>query len=385
MKSFVYGRSAAVLTLSALALTSCGMFGGDGEDVESQSAQASEAPSHEGWDFEAEGGVLDFGEVTGTLNGGGASSHEQAMDRWTEIFAQTSSATVNYASVGSGDGRSGLMTGEYAFAGSDAVLNEEEMQEAQDRCGPQGAFHLPTYISPIAVAINLDGVDEVNLGPEALADIFAGEITAWDDPRIAEHNDEALPSTPITVIHRSDGSGTTENFMEYLEAAAHNWDYEASGDWPEDLTAEFGSGTGGVLEQLERNEGGITYADAGQVPEEFVTAALAVGDDYTQLSAEAAAQAVALSDRLEGGPGNDMGFVISRDTAQTGAYPLVQIAYTIWCNQYDTEEEAQLAAAFATYLVSEEAQYLSANVAGSSPLSEDLRQEALDSIDRITW
>ncbi|GAB3846281.1 phosphate ABC transporter substrate-binding protein PstS [Nesterenkonia populi] len=382
MKSFVHHRCAVVLTVSALALTSCGT---SGEALESQSAQASEASTHEGWNFEGEGGVLDFGEVTGTLNGGGASSHEPAMKRWVEIFAQISSATVNYASVGSGDGRAGLMTGEYAFAGSDAVLNPEEMQEAQDRCGPQGAFHLPTYVSPIAVAVNLDGVDEVNLSAETLADIFAGEITHWDDPRIAEHNEEALPSTGITVIHRSDNSGTTENLTEYLEAAAYNWEYPAGGDWPEELTAEFGSGTGGVLEELEHQEGGITYSDAGQVPEEFVKASLYVGGEYTDLSPEDASQAVSVSERLEGGPGNDMGFVLSRDTEEIGTYPLVQIAYTVWCNQYDSEEEAQLAAAFATYLVSEEAQATAANAAGASPMPEELRTEALDSIDRITW
>ncbi len=74
-----------------------------------------------------------------------------------------------------------------------------------------------------------------------------------------------ISSTDITVIHRSDTSGTTENFTEYLEEAAYNWEWSSSGDWPADLTAEFGSGTTGVLEELARHDGGITYADAGQV------------------------------------------------------------------------------------------------------------------------
>ncbi|WP_258935366.1 substrate-binding domain-containing protein [Nesterenkonia pannonica] len=84
-----------------------------------------------------------------------------------------------------------MLTGEYAFAGTDAVLDPDEVEQSQERCGPQGAFHLPTYVSPIAVAVNLEEVDELNLSPEVLADIFSG-VASWDDPRIAEHNEEDL-------------------------------------------------------------------------------------------------------------------------------------------------------------------------------------------------
>ena len=110
----------------------------------------------------------------------------------------------------SGAGRENLLAGAVDFAGSDAALDEEERAKVVETCGPKGAMNIPVYISPVAVPFNLKGVTELNLKPDTLAKIFDRKITVWNDPAIAADNPgAALPATKITVVNRSDESGTT--------------------------------------------------------------------------------------------------------------------------------------------------------------------------------
>ena len=114
------------------------------------------------------------------------------------------------------------------------MLKEEEITQSQAVCGPDGAIDLPVYVSPIAIIYNLPEVAELNLAPATIAGIFNGTITQWNAPEIAADNPGVeLPDLAITPVNRSDESGTTENFTEYLAAAAGDaWPHEASGDWP---------------------------------------------------------------------------------------------------------------------------------------------------------
>ena len=128
---------------------------------------------------------------------------------------------MNYDPVGSGTGRENFISGAFAFAGSDSALStdEGELDAANERCGGD-VVEVPAYISPIAVIFNLPGVDELNLKPETIAMIFDGKITKWNDEAIAADNPDAdLPDTAITPVHRSDDSGTTGNFTDYLSKA----------------------------------------------------------------------------------------------------------------------------------------------------------------------
>ncbi|GAA1803116.1 phosphate ABC transporter substrate-binding protein PstS [Nesterenkonia flava] len=388
MKVASFGRAAAILSVASLALVACGDDNGDGgNDAEENGSTTENGANGGGEGGEAGGDLAGAEDVSGDYYGGGASSHETAMLEWIFAFEeQSGGAAVEYASVGSGNGRSGFLSGEYQFAGSDAAMSSEEYEESTSQCGPDGAFHLPTYIAPIGVAVNVDGIDEnLNLDADTLASIFSGEITSWDDEAIAEHNEGVdLPSTPITVVHRQDNSGTTENFTEYLEQASSNWEWEASGDWPSEITSESAEGTGGVIGLAADIDGAVTYADAGRIDDNFVMVNVEVGGEYTELSPEAAATAVGASDRVEGGAPNDMAFEIARDTEELGAYPIVQIAYTIWCNEYPSQEEADFAQAFAAYIVSEDAQNLASDLAGSAPISDELRDEALEAISQIS-
>lgn len=216
MNASRFGRAAAILSVASLALVACGESNnpeaaGSADDTGNGAEETSSGDS-------ADAGTPDTGDIEGTLSGGGASSQEAAMTAWTNGFMDAApNAQINYASVGSGGGREGFLGGEYDWAGSDSAMDDEEWEQSKEVCGPDGAFHIPAYISPIAVAFNVEGVDEtLNLDADTLAGIFAGEISTWNDEAIAEHNEGLnLPETPITVVHRADDSGTTDNFTDF--------------------------------------------------------------------------------------------------------------------------------------------------------------------------
>ncbi|MEX5296143.1 phosphate ABC transporter substrate-binding protein PstS [Kocuria sp. CPCC 205268] len=368
MKVSHLGRTAAVLAIGSLALTACGSDNATGEGSGSAGTSASGAG------------------VSGTLTGIGASSQQAAMTAWQDGF-QTANpeAQVQYSPDGSGAGREAFTAGGADFAGTDAYLDEEEYAASQEVCGPDGGFHIPAYISPIAVAFNLPGVETVNMDGETLAKVFTGEITTWNDPAIAELNPDAeLPDTRITVVHRNDESGTTENFQEYLAAAAPEvWTEEVSGNWPSQWAAENNKGTAGVVQSTNATEGAITYADASAVGD-LGTVAVRVGEEYVEYSPEAAATAVENSTPIEGRAEYDMAMDLARDTTASGSYPIVLVSYHLYCSQYDSQETADLAKAFGEYVISEEGQQTAADAAGSAPMSESLRTSAQEALDQIT-
>ena len=214
MKVSNVGRSAAILAIGALALTACGSDNPTGESG---------------------GGGGESSGVSGTLTGIGASSQQAAMTAWQNGFQSSNSgATVQYSPDGSGAGREAFLAGGANFAGSDAYLSEKEIPDAKKQCGDAGAMDLPVYISPISVAFNLPGVESLNLDAPTIAKIFKGEIKKWNAEEIKKQNPDAdLPETAITVVHRSDDSGTTENFTDYLsQAAPKDWTDEPDQAWP---------------------------------------------------------------------------------------------------------------------------------------------------------
>lgn len=363
-------RAGSAVAIGALALTlaACGSddpVGGGTASGDSSSAAAS--------------------DLSGELSGAGASSQESAQEAWRAGFQNANGGvTVNYDPVGSGGGRTQFLEGGVSFAGSDAALKDEELTKAQDRCYGGSAVDLPVYISPIAVIYNLPGVEELNLAPATIAGIFDGKITAWNAPEIAADNPGVtLPSTAITAVHRSDESGTTENFTDYLAATAGDaWPHEASGDWPTQ-GGESAQGTSGVVQTVQSGEGTIGYADASKAGD-LGTASIKVGDEWVAYSAEAAAKVVDASPRAEGRGEGDIVVELDRATTEAGAYPLVLISYVVACTTYETQEEADLVKAYLSFVAGSEGQQLAATNAGSAPVSADLEAEVLAEIDKIT-
>lgn len=353
-------RLAALAAAGSLALTACGSENGSADE-----------------------GTTDSG-LSGTIAGAGSSAQAAAMEGWIAGFQTANEAvTVNYDPVGSGGGREQFLSGGVPFAGSDAALDEEELAQAEERCGADGLVEVPLYISPIAIAFNLPGVESLNLQPETLAKIFKQEITTWNAPEIAADNPDAdLPATTITPVNRSDESGTTENFVEYLAATAPSvWTFETSGDWPVP-GGEAGQGTSGVVQATTAAEGAITYADASQVGD-LGTVAVGVGDEFVEYSPEAAAAVVANSPEVEGRPEGSLALELNRETEESGNYPIVLVSYQLACKTYDKPEDAELVRGFLEYIASEDGQAAAEQSAGSAPISDELRTKALEQIEQI--
>lgn len=322
--------------------------------------------------------------VAGQIAGAGASSQEAAMNGWIVGFQETNpDAVIDYDPVGSGGGREQFIASGTSFGGTDSTMDEDELKQAAERCTPGGYIEMPAYISPIAIAYKIDGVDELNLSPSVLARVMAGKIKNWNDQAIAADNPDAnLPDTRITVVHRSDESGTTENFADYLsQAAPKDWTFEVDGYWPV-KGGEAAQGTSGVISAINSGNGTIGYADLSQVGE-LGTVNVGVGDEFVAPSAEAAAQIVDVSKRIEGQGEYVFAYELDRDTTESGIYPISLVSYEMACTSYDNAEEAELVKAFFTYIISEEGQQAAASAAGSAPISDDLRELVTPAVEAI--
>ena len=191
--------------------------------------------------------------VSGNFSGAGASSQQAAVEAWIAGFQGTNpDAKVAYNPSGSGAGVSTFLTGATAWAGSDAALADNEVEQSKSVCASGTAFDIPVYVSPIAVVFNLNGISgkgkTLNMDAETIAKIFDGKITKWNDDAIKKQNPKVdLPDLDITVVHRSDKSGTTKNFLSYVkDAAGDAWSYELGENWPNEV-GQGAKGTSGVI------------------------------------------------------------------------------------------------------------------------------------------
>ncbi|MET0783132.1 phosphate ABC transporter substrate-binding protein PstS [Leifsonia flava] len=323
--------------------------------------------------------------LTGTLNAAGASSQQAAQEAWVAGF-QTANpdVTVNYDPSGSGAGREAFISGGVDFAGSDSALNDEEIAGTFAACAPDTkAVDLPVYISPIAVVFNVEGVDELSLDAATIAHIFKGDITKWNDPAIAALNDGVtLPDANITAVHRSDDSGTTKNFADYLNQVAPDvWDQKPADPFPYQ-TGEGAQGTSGVIDAVTNGTNTIGYADASRAGDLGVVK-IKVGDEFVAPSAEGAAAVVDDSPAVEGREANDLAVKLERTTTDPSHYPLVLVSYAIVCPEYADAAQAELVKAYVGYIASADGQTVAADAAGSSPLSTELQGKVADVVASI--
>ena len=208
-------------------------------------------------------GTSSGGSVSATLGGAGSSFQKNFDEAVIAAFQQANSKiTVNYNPVGSGQGKSSLQTKTVDFAGTDSLPKPSELGAYQ---GGE-VLNFPTVGAPITVSYNLSGVDKLRLSGETLAKIFSLKIKTWDDPAIAADNPGVkLPSTGITVAHRSDGSGTTSNFTRFLtDVDPTDWTL-GSGDtvkWTSlPGTTQGGTKNAGVAQIVKNTAGAIGYVD----------------------------------------------------------------------------------------------------------------------------
>ena len=357
-----FGVPAVIAVTAAIALSSCASNEGG--------ATAEETTS----------------TLAGNLVGAGASSQDAAQQAWIAGF-QTANpdVTIDYDPSGSGAGRETFLEGASDFAGSDRAFKDEEIAAGGfAKCAPDtDIVELPLYISPIAVIFNVEGIETLDMDPATIAGIFAGTITKWNDPAIAASNpDVDLPDLAITPVHRSDDSGTTENFTDYLGAAAPDvWTYEADGVWPFE-GGEAAQGTSGVVDAVTNGTGTIGYADASRAGD-LGTVAVQVGDEFVEFSPEAAAAIVDASPEAEGRSEGDIAIEIDRTSEEAGVYPIVLVSYIIGCQQYADSENVELVKSYFSYMASPEGQDVAAEAAGSAPISDALREQVTAAIDSI--
>lgn len=372
MKLTRVAQLGAVAAITALVLTSCA------SNEETPAASADPSAS-------AGGGTT--ATIEGEIAGSGASSQEVAVQTWTSGF-QTANpgVTITYDPAGSGAGREAFIAGAVSFAGSDRAFDAEELEGTFAGC-VEGTdiVELPTYISPIAVIFNVEGVDSLNLDAETLAGLFSGDITNWNDPAIAALNEGVeFPDLPVTAVHRSDDSGTTENFTDYLfQAAPDVWTNEPDGVWPLESGAAA-QGTSGVVSSVSGGTGTIGYADASRAAEEgLATAAIQVGEEFVSYSPEAAAAVVDASEFETGRGEGDLAIALDRTSEEAGVYPIVLISYMIACEQYQDPAVAPVVKGLLEYVASAEGQDAAAAAAGNAPISETLRERVNAAIELI--
>jgi phosphate transport system substrate-binding protein len=355
-----FGAIGAIALVGALALASCAANeGGTGTDTPS--------------------------DLSGTLDGAGSSAQGSAQEAWVAGFQTANSdVTVNYDPSGSGAGREAFIAGGVAFAGTDSALKQEEIDGGFAGCVPDtGYIQVPDYISPIAVIFNVEGVDELNLDAATIAGIFKGDITKWDDPAIAALNEgTTLPSATITAVHRSDDSGTTKNFADYLNKVAPEvWDAEPADPFPYS-TGEAAQGTSGVVDAVTNGTNTIGYADASKAGSLGV-AKLKVGDEFVGYTAEAAAAVVAESPAGDTAGDTDLAIKIDRTTTDPSHYPLVLVSYIVTCIEFQDAEVAPLVKAYVSYITSQDGQAEAASSAGAAPLTAEVSDKVATVLDKI--
>ena len=321
------------------------------------------------------------------LNASGASSQNNAMTIFANSYATSCEGqTLDYNSNGSGAGVSEFTGGLTDFGGSDSPLRGEEYTLAEERCeGP--AWNLPAVFGPIAIAYNLDGV-EVALSADTIAGIFQGEITNWSDPAIAAENEGVeLPDQEITVIFRSDESGTTDNFQKYLEAAAPEAWTGGAGKTFTGGTGEGSRGNEGVSAAIEQTPGTITYTEwsyAKNLGLDMVKVITPADAEGVELNAETAGTTID-SATLENEGSNDL--VIDTSSFYVpevaGAYPIIMPTYEIVCSTYEDPETAEAVKSFLNVAVAEDVQ-AQLEDEGYIPVPDEFREKLLTAISEIS-
>jgi phosphate transport system substrate-binding protein len=192
------------------------------------------------------------------LLGAGATFPYPLYSKMFDTYYQAYKVKINYQAIGSGGGIQQLISKTVDFGGTDAFMNERELKKAE-----VPILHIPTCLGAVVVTYNLPDKPKLKFTPDVIADIFLGKITRWDDPRIAAVNsDVKLPGLSIVVVHRSDGSGTTFIFSDYLTKVSKDWAFKVGADkslnWPAGLGAKGNPGVAGLVNQTP---GAIGYVE----------------------------------------------------------------------------------------------------------------------------
>jgi len=363
-----------VAAVASLTLAGCA-----GPSSSGGAAGSSESPSSSDVAF-----TIDS-SLSGTITAGGSSAQSNAQAAWTSAYnAQAKGVTINYdKSQGSGGGVTNFLSGAYDFAGSDSPLNADQTSQSVALC-TEGGVNIPVYLDGVAMIFNIPGVTELKLSGETIAKIFALQITDWSDPAITADNGTELPAGAITTVARSDGSGTTQNFTNYLAATQSSvWTYPAGKDWPVEGNVSKQKGGSGVVEAVKAGSGTIGYADHSAVGDLNSAAVIqdgtAVAYSPEAVTATFEAAAVDASNGIAGDLSKK--FDYSKLTAET--YPLPLVSYAITCSTFKDAKQSELVKSYLGFVTSSLGQQVAAKNAGSAPLPDSVLEAAAETLSAI--
>ncbi|MFE4412520.1 phosphate ABC transporter substrate-binding protein PstS [Streptomyces sp. NPDC093064] len=336
----------ALAVSGALALTACGSDDTGAKNNAGTDSSTSAAPNSS----------IKCDEAKGQLLADGSSAQKNAIDAWVKQFSQACGVQINYKGGGSGAGVTAFTQNQVAFAGSDSALKPEEVTASQKVCtgGGQG-IDLPMVGGPIALGYNVPGVDNLVLDAPTLAKIFDSKIKNWDDAAIKKLNPGAkLPNLKIQAFHRSDESGTTDNFTKYLKAATpENWKYEGGKAW-QAKGGQAAPQSSGVAQQVKQTEGAIGYFELSYAKDMSTVDINTGAAAPVKATVENATKAIA--DAKVVGTGSDLALQLNYNTKAEGAYPMVLVTYEIVCDKGNKADTLPATKAFLRYIASEEGQ-----------------------------
>lgn len=296
-----------------------------------------------------------------------------------EQFSQVNGDVVAYGGIGSGGGVRNMRDKIVDFAGSDAFLTEKEMADMDP------VVHVPTCMGAVVLAYNLDGVESLNLSGEAIAQIFAGKIKMWNDERLAELNPGvSLPAESIIPVFRSEGSGTTFVFTDYLTKVSPMWagKYGAgkSVNFPAGQAAKGNPGVAGVISQTKNSIGylGSEYAFAQNIPYAKIKNANGEMVEPTAQSISAAASGEI--------PADTRTSIVNSDAA--GAYPIATFTWIIIYKEQNysdrSKEQAVATLELLKYILSQDAQKITSEV-HYAPLPAKAIELSLNNLKGVTY
>ena len=325
------------------------------------------------------GNSNDGGRKAQELSGAGATFPLPFYNVVFENFSQVNGDVVAYGGIGSGGGVRNLRDKIVDFAGSDAFLSDKEMAEMNP------VIHIPTCMGAVVVAYNLDGVDELKLSGEVIADIFAGNIKMWNDERLAALNpDVTLPAEAIIPVFRSDGSGTTFVFTDYLTKVSPMWKEKfgagKSVNFPSGQAAKGNPGVAGVVKQTKNSIGyvGSEYAFAQNIP--YAQIQNIRGEFVLPSSASISAAASGVI------PADSRCSITNADAA--GAYPISTFTWMIIYKEQNysdrSKEQAVATLDLLQYILSDEVQKITSEV-HYAPLPDKAKDLSMKNLKAVTF